>query len=118
MGSDAQAPSAVTPPRLDLQVRSLALKGLVGTAQPAPRTSSRDTLKNGALIGAVAGAVGAGAFGALICHLYQQDGGASCWPDALRGAAIGAAIGTGTGFAIDAALTRRPGVAVRVGVAF
>lgn len=115
---DAQIPAGMARPRLDVRVPSLALQRLAGTAQPAQRISSRDTLKNGAIVGAVAGALGAGAFGALICHLYQEDGGASCWPDALRVAAIGAAIGTGTGLAVDAALTRQPGVAVRVRVAF
>lgn len=70
------------------------------------------------MTGAIVGAVGLGALGALICQLYQEEGGASCLPDALRGAAIGAAIGTGAGVAVDAALTRHTGVAVRVRVRF
>ena len=90
----------------------------MGTAQSAQRGSSRDTLKNGAIIGAIVGAVGLGAFGAFICHLYQEEGGASCLPDTLRGTAIGAAIGTGAGVAVDAALIRNAGVAVRIGVTF
>jgi hypothetical protein len=112
-------PSALRWPRLvDVQSRSLILNGLTGIPQPAPRASSRDPLKNGAIIGAIAGAAGLGAFGGLICHLYQEDGDASCWSDALRLAAIGAAIGTGAGITVDAALTRHSGVAVRVGVTF
>ena len=77
-----------------------------------------DSLKNGAIIGAIVGAVGLGAFGAFICNLYQEEGGASCLPDTLRVAAIGAAIGAGIGVAVDAALTRHAGVTVRISVKF
>jgi hypothetical protein len=112
-------PSGLVGPHLaELQRRSLPAAELIGIAQPAQRGSSRDSLKNGALIGAVVGAVGLGAFGALICNLYQEEGGASCLPDTLRVAAIGAAIGVGGGVAVDAALTRNAGVAVRIGVKF
>ena len=108
-------PSAFVWPRLiEVQRRSLTAEELVGRAQPAQRGSSRDTLKNGAIIGAVVGAVGLGAFGAFICHLYQEVGGASCLPDTLRIAAIG----TGAGVAVDAALTRHAGVTARIGVTF
>jgi hypothetical protein len=108
----------VGPPLVEVRRRSLAAERLVGIAEPVQRGSSRDTLKNGAIIGAVVGAVGLGAVGAFICNLYQEEGGASCLPDTLRGAAIGAAIGTGAGVAVDAALTRRAGVTVRIGVKF
>ena len=111
--------SALLWPRpVDVQSRSLIVDGLRGIPQPAQRASSRDPLKNGAIIGAIAGAVGLGALGGLICHLYQEDGDPSCWSDTLRLAAIGAAIGTGAGITVDAALTRHPGVGVRVGVTF
>jgi hypothetical protein len=111
--------SAFVWPRLvDVQRPSLAAEELARIAQLAQRGSSRDTLKNGAIIGAVVGAVGLGVLGAFICHLYQEEGGASCLPDTLRGAAIGAAIGTGAGVAVDVALTRHAGVTVRIGVKF
>lgn len=117
--SHGRAISAFARPRLDVGHPSLTLKGLADTAQPAQRrSSSRDTVRNGAVIGAIAGALGAGAFGGLICRLYQEEGGPSCWPDALRGAAIGAAIGTGAGIAVDAARARHPGVGVRISVTF
>ena len=115
----ALIPSSFVRPRLvDVQRRPFALEGLAGITQPAQRGSSRDSLKNGAVIGAIAGAVGLGALGGLICHLYQAEGDASCWSDTLRVAAIGAAIGTGAGITVDAALTRHSGIAVRVGVTF
>ena len=119
MPSHTPTPSAVAAARLvDVWRRPLAVEELAGVAQSAQRGSSRDTLKNGAIIGAIAGAAGSAAFAALICQLYQEEDGASCWPDTLRSAAIGAAIGIGAGVTIDAALTRPPGVAVRVGVRF
>jgi hypothetical protein len=110
--------SSARPRLFDVQRQLPAVEGLPAVTQSAPRASSRDTLKNGALIGAIAGAAGLGLVGGLICHLYQEEGGASCWSDTLRLAAIGAAIGTGAGITVDAALTRHPGVAVRVGVTF
>ena len=111
------APSALVWPRaVEIQGRPITADARMGRAQPMPRGSSRDTLKNGVLIGAVAGAVALGAFGAFFCNLYQE--GQSCWPDTLRLAAIGAAIGTGAGLAVDAALIRHAGVAVRVGINF
>jgi hypothetical protein len=116
--SHGRAFSAFARPRLDVGNPSLTLQGLADAPQPAQRRSSRDSVRNGAIIGAIAGALGAGAFGGLICHLYQEDGGPSCWPDALRVAAIGAAIGTGAGIAVDAARTRHPGVGVRISVTF
>jgi hypothetical protein len=108
----------VSPHLAEAQGPPFPAEGLVGIAQPAQRRSSRDTLKNGAIIGALVGAVGLGAFGALLCHLYREEGGASCLPDTLRVAAIGAAVGTGAGVAVDAALARNAGVAVLVGVRF
>ncbi len=111
--------SAFVPPRfVEVQHRSFAAEDLVGSARPAQRRSSRDTLENGAIIGAVVGAAGLGALAALICNAYQEEGGASCLRDTLRGAAIGAAIGIGAGVAVDAAFTRHAGVTVRIGVTF
>ena len=81
------------------------------------RVGSRDSLRNGAILGAVIGAAASGAFAATLCHAYQQKGGASCVPDTVRFAAIGAAIGTGAGLAIDAARTDR-GATVRLAISF
>ena len=105
----------VWPPLAEVQRRSLIADELMGRAQPAPRGPSRDTLKNGAILGAVVGAVAVGSYGAFFCNLYEGD---SCLLDTLRVAAVGAAIGAGTGLAIDAALTRHAGVAVRIGIRF
>jgi hypothetical protein len=111
-------PSAlVWPPLVDVQRQSLTTEALIGKAPPQAK-SSRDTLENGAIIGAVAGAVALGAFGAFYCHLYQEEGGPSCLSDTLRATAIGAANGTGAGLAVDAALTRHAGVTLRIRIKF
>jgi hypothetical protein len=86
------------------------------TSQPQ-RAGSRDSLRNGAIIGAAIGAVAFGALAATLCHAYQEDGGASCMPDTLRFAVIGGAIGTGAGLAVDAAGNHR-GVTVRFAIRF
>lgn len=86
-------------------------------APTQPGVGARDSLRNGAIIGAVIGAVAVGAFAATLCHAYQERGGASCVPDTLRFAAIGGAIGTGAGLALDAARTDR-GVTVRLAISF
>lgn len=91
-------------------------EGVWVAGPPPPRAASRDSLWNGAVIGAVIGAAALGAFGATLCHVYRESGGPSCAPDALRFAAIGGAIGLGAGIAIDVA--RSSGPMVRVTVAF
>jgi hypothetical protein len=79
---------------------------------------TRDSLGNGAIIGALVGGLALGALGGTICKVQQEAGGPSCVPDTLRIAAIGAAIGVGIGIGIDAALTRSPGVSVSIRTRF
>jgi hypothetical protein len=85
---------------------------------PAARVQTRDSLSNGVLIGAIAGAALLGTFGGVICKVQQEEGGPSCVPDLIRIAAIGAGIGAGSGLAIDAALTREPGVTMGLRIRF
>ena len=75
----ARTPVAFARSGFDLQQRLLAPQAVTRALPPAQRRSSRDSLKNGAIIGAIAGAMGAGAFTALICHLYREDGEPGCW---------------------------------------
>lgn len=113
------AVSARVPPRVvELDRLSLSVGDSAGRAQLAQRGRSRDSLKNGTLIGAVVGAVTLGAFGAVLCNAQQEPGGPSCLPDTLRIAAVGAAIGAGAGLAVDAALTRHGGVTVSIVIGF
>jgi len=92
--------------------RLLASAGELPSGAQSPRRLSGDSLKNGALVGAVVGAIALGGFVTVICKAQQEPTGPSCAGDILRKAAIGAAIGAGAGLAVDASLNRQPGVRV------
>jgi hypothetical protein len=104
---------ATVGPRLHLAVSG---EGVCVGGQPPQRAGARDSLRNGALIGAVIGVAGLGALAATLCHLHRERGGSSCVPDTIRFAAIGGAIGLGAGIAIDVARSSSP--MVRLTVAF
>lgn len=120
LSMDRQLPASarVSPLALALDRPSLSVRALTGRAPLAQRGRSRDSLKNGTIIGAVVGAMALGAFGAVLCNAQQEPGGPSCLTDTLRVAALGAAIGAGAGLAVDAALTRRAGATVSVAIRF
>jgi hypothetical protein len=86
--------------------------------RPAQSGSSRDSLKNGTIIGAAVGAIALGAFGAFLCNALQEPGDPSCLTGTLRIAALGAAVGAGAGLAIDAARSRGPGVTLSMKLRF
>ena len=76
---------------------------------PAPAMqSSRDSLKNGAIIGAVIGGVAMGAAGTWVCSMLREPGDPPCWKSVLPVAAIFAGIGAAAGAGIDALASRRP----------
>lgn len=130
--SPASAHGQTTAPgATSVGVPSAAVEGVAQTARlsipwknsefsplPRQRGASRDSLKNGGLIGAAVGAVALGTLAAVLCRAYQEEGGASCTDDTLRFAAIGAAIGSGVGLAVDVARSRRPGVSVGLAIRF
>jgi len=88
------------------------------TLQSASGSGSRDSLKNGAVVGAVVGAIALGGFGAVICKALREPSDPGCLAGTLRIAAVGAAIGAGAGIAVDAALTHNSGARVAVRVRF
>lgn len=104
-------------PTLDLQRGALLAEriGSASLAQPAP---PRDSLRNGAILGALVGAAALGTFAALICNLEQEPGAGNCLADTLRVAAVGAGIGLGAGLALDAALSRDGAITLRMGLTF
>ena len=92
-----------------MQSQLLADEALAGGTQAAQARPSRDSLKNGAIIGAIIGAAAFGTFGGVLCKATEEPGSNQlCLRDTLRFAAIGAAIGTGGGLAIDAAFSGTP----------
>ena len=87
--SHAPALAALERPRpVDVQSRLLAVERLVGIPQPAQRRSSRDTLKNGAIIGAAV-------MGALVLAACTNLSAGECARVAPFEIALGALIGTG-----------------------
>jgi hypothetical protein len=125
--AQTSGPNAAAP-----DVRPAAVAGVVRAARistprdfikassaRSQRGASRDSLKNGVILGATIGAAAFGTLAAILCRAYQEEGGPSCVPDTLRFAAIGGALGSGIGLAVDAVRTdARPGVSVRLALRF
>lgn len=102
----AQQDSPSQPPRLIISDRAIA----VGMAMhpPAPPQQSRDSLKNGAIIGGVVGGIAMGGFVGWLCHMLKEPGDPSCWKSVGYAGALGAAIGAAGGAGIDALAIRDP----------
>jgi hypothetical protein len=99
----AQTPGTEsTRPRLIISASALA----IGLEQIPPAVRSRDSLKNGAIIGAVIGFVSLAAPGAWICEMLREPGNPPCWKGAITVGAIGAGIGAAAGAGIDALMSR------------
>jgi hypothetical protein len=96
----------VTPaPRLIISERAIS-EGMAAFPGAAAVQSSRDSLKNGTLIGAAIGGVAMGAVGGWICHMLKEPSDPSCWNTIWPSVAIGAVIGAGAGAGIDALAMR------------
>lgn len=117
---DARLPASarITSLALALDRLPLSVGAWSGSVALPQRGRPRDSLKNGTVIGAVVGAAALGGLAAVVCKAYQEPRGPSCLKDTLRLGAVGAAIGAGAGLVVDAALSRRPGVRVSVGIRF
>lgn len=74
-------------------------------AKPA-ETRSRDSLKNGAIIGAVIGGAATGLFIGYLCHLFN-DSDLQCWKPVALWTGLGAGAGALAGAGVDALFTRR-----------
>jgi len=85
-------------PRRLIVSRDAVANGLAAAAA-AQSSRPRDSLRNGAVIGAVVGVVSAAVFGGYICHALAEEGDPPCWrslgPILALGAGAGAAIGVG-----------------------
>jgi hypothetical protein len=79
------------------------------------QAGSRDSLKNGAAIGAVVGDPATGLIIGYLCHVFN-DNDMNCWPPALLWAGVGAGTGALVGAGVDALFERR--VSVRATVKF
>ena len=70
----------------------------------------RDSLRNGAVIGALVGGIGTFAFGMYLCRAIREEGDPPCLKPALVLAGVGAGAGAAAGAGIDA-LSMRHSVA-------
>ena len=71
-------------------------------------TPARDSLKDGALIGAVAGGIALGTYVAVLCRAFGTEYDLSCFKGTLAGAALGAGAGAAAGAGIDALFLKGP----------
>jgi hypothetical protein len=114
VAASAQHSSSVAaPPRLIISDKAVA--DALAAEQPRPR-GDRDSLKNGALIGAIAGAAIFGGFVTLLCNALQEPSDPSCLGSSLMGIGIGAGAGALGGAGIDALMYRGGPPAPKVGL--
>jgi hypothetical protein len=79
------------------------------------RQGSRDSLENGAVVGAILGGLGAALFGAYLCNAVGEEGDPPCWRGVLVIGALGAGAGAAAGAGVDAMLFRSgPRLVLRV----
>jgi len=91
-----------------LVISEKAVADASAAEQPVMR-EGRDSLKNGALIGAVIGGIALGGFVGWLCNMLQEPSDPSCVPPALLYTGVGAGIGALGGAGIDALFVRLPG---------
>jgi hypothetical protein len=101
----AQAP-ATQQPHAKLIISDRAIAMALEKHPPAPPAQTRDSNKNGAIIGAVIGAVALAAPGAWICQMLKEPGDPPCLKGVLTVGAIGAGVGAAAGAGVDALFTR------------
>ena len=106
VGALAQQSNATfAPPRLIISEKAVA--DVLAAQQPRMR-EDRDSLKNGAAIGAIIGGIALGGFVGWLCNALQEPSDPSCLPPALLYTGVGAGIGAVAGLGIDALFVRQP----------
>lgn len=110
IGASAQPNSNETSSRLIISERAIA--DALKAEQPAMR-ERRDSVKNGALIGAVIGGIAFGGFVAWLCNQLQEPSDPSCVGPSLLYTGVGAGIGAGAGAGIDALMSASAPSALR-----
>jgi hypothetical protein len=94
-----QRANAHDAPRLIISEKAIA--DAIANVQPAPH-SQRDSVKNGAIIGAVIGAAVMGGYVTFLCHALKEPGHPPCWKSSGLAIGIGAGAGALGGAGIDA----------------
>ena len=97
------APAA---PRLIISERAITAGMSSAPARAPAAQRNDDSLKNGAVIGAIVGAAVFGGFVTFLCNALQEPSDPSCLGSSLMGIGIGAGIGAAGGAGIDALLAK------------
>jgi hypothetical protein len=100
-------PRPFQPAKLVISERAIAMA--LDRHPPAPPMQSRDSIKNGAIIGAVIGAVVMGAGVGWLCNELKEPGEPSCWRSVATAGALGAGVGAAGGAGLDALFLRDRG---------
>ena len=90
-----------------LIISDKAVADALAAEQPR-RRDDRDSVWNGALIGAIVGAAIFGGFVTFLCNALQEPSDPSCLGSSLMGIGIGAGAGALGGAGIDALMSRSP----------
>src|SRR5688572_13259115 len=101
--SAQQNNSMKAPPRLIISDKAVA--DALAAEQPR-RRDDRDSVWNGALIGAIVGAAIFGGYVTFLCNALQEPSDPSCLGSSLMGIGIGAGAGALGGAGIDALMYR------------
>ncbi len=101
----AQHNSHSAPELPPLIISERAVADVLAKEQPVMR-EQRDSLKNGALIGAIIGGVALGGFVGWLCNVLQEPSDPSCLQPTFLYTGVGAGIGAGAGAGIDALFVR------------
>ena len=99
----------LTGPTPRLIISDKAVADALKAEQPSKR-EDRDSVKNGALIGAIIGGIAMGGFVGWLCNALKEPGDPSCLGGTLVWTGIGAGAGAAAGAGIDALFmrSRRP----------
>ena len=96
-------------PRTKLIISDRAIAIGLEKRPPAHPPQSRDSVANGAIIGAVIGGGVLGGGGAWLCHMLREPGDPPCWRGVLTIGAIFAGVGAAVGAGVDALFARHQG---------
>ena len=102
--SAQQNNSTAAPPRLVISDKAVA--DALAAEQPSMR-ERRDSVGNGAIIGAIVGAAAMGGFVMFLCNALKEPGDPPCWKSSGLAIGIGAGAGALGGAGIDALFAKQ-----------
>ena len=93
-------------PRLIISEKAIATALATTSPSLVPPQDQRDSVKNGAIVGAIIGGAAMGGFVTWLCHALKESGDPSCWKGVAVWTGLGAGAGAAGGAGIDALFTR------------